>query len=211
MGRNWVDWHTAYDEPGSPLHSRLALVQQRIREALDARPPGPIRVISMCAGQGRDLFGVLADHPRRADVVAHLVELDPRNVELAQRAAAAGLNVTVVAGDAGLSTAYQEAAPTDIALVCGVFGNISEDDIRHTVGWLPRLCREGAIVIWTRHRRVPDLTPALREWFTRAGFTEVAFDTADSLSVGVCTHRFTGRPLPFEPDVRLFAFVSDKV
>jgi hypothetical protein len=33
-------------------------------------------VISLCAGQGRDLLGVLADHPRREDVRARLVELD---------------------------------------------------------------------------------------------------------------------------------------
>ena len=210
MGRNWVDWHAAYDEPGSSLYRRLALVRQRIREALDARPPGPITVISMCAGQGRDLLGVLADHPRRADVAATLVELDPHNVALAEQTAT-GLNVTVVAADAGLSTEYAGAVPADIALVCGVFGNISDDDIRHTVGWLPRLCRPGATVIWTRHRRAPDLTPTVREWFADAGFAEVAFDTADTLSIGVGTHRLTGRPLPFEPDVRLFEFVADRV
>jgi hypothetical protein len=210
MGRNWVDWHAEYDEPGSALQRRLSLVQQRIGHALDERPAGPVSVISMCAGQGRDLLGVLADHPRRADVVATLVELNPRNVELA-RQAATGLNVTVIAGDAGRSTAYQDAVPADIALVCGVFGNIPDDDIRQTVGWLPRLCRQGATVIWTRHRRPPDRTPAIRAWFASAGFAEVAFDTADTLSVGVGTHRFTGQPLPFEPDVRLFEFVPDRV
>jgi hypothetical protein len=210
MGRNWVDWHRAYDEPGSSLRRRLLLVQQQIREALDARPAGPISVLSMCAGQGRDLLGVLADHPRRADVTATLVELDPRNVELA-RQAATGLDVTVIAGDAGLSTPYQDAVPADIALVCGVFGNLSDEDIRHTVGWLPRLCREGATVIWTRQRRPPDRTGDIRAWFKAAGFAEVAFHAGDDLSVGVGAHRFTGRPLPFQPDVRMFAFTPDRV
>ena len=56
----WQDWHRAYDDPDSPLARRLAIVQQCIADALDAAPPGPVRVISMCAGEGRDLLGVLA-------------------------------------------------------------------------------------------------------------------------------------------------------
>ena len=60
----WVQWHEEY-APGQPLALRLGLVQDLIRSALDERPPGPIRVISMCAGDGRDLLGVLAGHPRR--------------------------------------------------------------------------------------------------------------------------------------------------
>ncbi|GHD35622.1 hypothetical protein GCM10010335_31060 [Streptomyces galbus] len=35
----------------------------------------------MCAGQGRDLIGVLAGHPRRDDVRARLVELDEKAEE----------------------------------------------------------------------------------------------------------------------------------
>jgi hypothetical protein len=31
----------------------------------------------MCAGQGHDVLGALPDHPRRGDVTARLVELDP--------------------------------------------------------------------------------------------------------------------------------------
>ena len=210
MGKNWVDWHAAYDEPDSPLYRRLAEVQRRIRDALDEAAPGPIKVISMCAGQGRDLLGVLADHPRRADVTARLVELDPENVRLA-KAAAAGLDVTVIAGDAGLSTGYAGAVPADIALVCGVFGNISDGDIKQTIGWLPRLCRQGATVIWTRHHEAPDLTPTVRKWFAEAGFAEIAWYTDDDSWISVGAHRFTGEPQAFEPGVRLFEFVPERV
>ena len=78
----WTAWHEGYT-PGSPLARRLAVVQRFILEALDTAPPGPIQLISICAGDGRDIFGVLPGHPRRADVRARLVELDP---DLAQRA-----------------------------------------------------------------------------------------------------------------------------
>ena len=46
-----------------------------IKQALDEAPAGPLRVISLCAGQGRDLIEVLAEHPRRGDVRARLVEV----------------------------------------------------------------------------------------------------------------------------------------
>jgi hypothetical protein len=81
--RDWHEWHAAYDNPESGLARRLSWVQDQIRAVLDAAPAGPLRAISLCAGQGRDLIGVLADHPRANDVSARLVELDPRNTEVA--------------------------------------------------------------------------------------------------------------------------------
>jgi hypothetical protein len=98
--RDWYDWHAYYDDPATGLSRRLSWVQDQIRAVLDGAPSGPIRAISLCAGQGLDLIGVLADHPRRADVAARLVELDPRNAGLARAAAerAALPGVEVVTG-----------------------------------------------------------------------------------------------------------------
>jgi hypothetical protein len=165
----------------------------------------------MCAGQGRDLLGVLCDHPRRNDVRARLVELDPRNAAHAEKVArSAGLHgVQVIVGDAALSAAYDGLVPVHLALVCGVFGNITDDDVRHTVQQLPRLCHPGTTVIWTRHRQPPDVTPAIRDWFTENGFEEVAFDAEEGFLFGVGTHRLTGQALPYRRDVRLFNFVGD--
>src|SRR5437867_2671389 len=81
---DWRTWHDEYDDPRSRMARRLHVVQTQIRAALDHSPSGPLRVISLCAGQGRDLLGVLADHPRRDDVRARLVELDARNTALAE-------------------------------------------------------------------------------------------------------------------------------
>jgi hypothetical protein len=211
VSRDWAAWHDPYDQPGSSLHRRLALVQQRIRDALDSVPPGPISVISLCAGQGRDLLGVLPDHPRRDDVAARLVELDERNVAYArQLASRSGLrNIDVVQGDASVAGTYAGAIPADLVLVCGVFGNTSLDDIRNTVEHLPRLCRPGATVIWTRHRRPPDATVAIRRWFVEAGFVEVAFDEQDGFLFGVGTTRLRRDTLPFVEDLRLFDFTGD--
>ena len=40
--RDWYAWHRDYDEPGTALARRLAAVQDQIRTALDAAPPGPL-------------------------------------------------------------------------------------------------------------------------------------------------------------------------
>ena len=72
---DWRAWHAKYDVPGSELSRRLAAVQEQVRAALDRAPAGPVPVVSLCAGQGRDLLEVIEDHPRGADVRARLVEV----------------------------------------------------------------------------------------------------------------------------------------
>lgn len=209
--RDWAEWHEPYDRPGSSLYRRLQLVQRRIGEALAAAPPGVINVISICAGQGRDLVGALRDHARRGDVEARLVELDEGNVGYARESAqSAGLGgVEVVVGDASITTAYEGRVPADLLLVCGVFGNVTDADIRHTIEKLPSLCRSRATVIWTRHREPPDMTPTIRGWFEGAEFEEVGFDSEEGFLFGIGTHRFLGTAQPFERDVRLFDFIGD--
>lgn len=206
---NWATWHDAYDDPGSSLSRRLAVVRRRISEALDEQPSGQIRVISACAGQGRDLLGVLPDHARREDVTARLVELDPRNAQAAREAVAkADLDdVEIVEGDASLAAVYVGMVPADVVLLCGVFGNISDADIRRTVDTLPQLCRSGGTVIWTRHTESPDLTPTIRRWFADNGFAEIAFDSEVEHPYGVGTHVLTGSTQPFQPTTKLFDWI----
>ena len=94
-------------------------------------------------------------------------------------------------------------------MACGVFGNISNEDIRDTVAMLPSLMAARGSVIWTRHRLEPDVTPALRAWFGEAGFEEVAFDTDDGSVFSVGTHRLVISPPPFDPNETMFTFVGD--
>ena len=131
--RDWYEWHEQYEDPDSHLVQRLATVQSRIRAALDEAPPGPLRAISVVAGQGRDLIPVLATHPRGADVTARLVELDPRNAEVARELAAGMSSVDIVTGDASLVEVYAGLVPADLVLLCGLFGNITDEDIRATI------------------------------------------------------------------------------
>jgi len=188
------------------LQRRLAIVQRHIRATLFSAIPGPIRVISVCAGQGHDLIGALRDHPRADDVRARLVELEPQNCEAAR--ATAPPNVEIVEGDASDTTAYAGAVPAELAIVCGVFGNISDADIVKTISVLPSLCAPNATVIWTRHRQEPDRTTDVRKWFVDAGFTEVAFEAPEGFIFGVGVNRLARDPEPFRPGVKMFDFVG---
>jgi hypothetical protein len=207
-GKDWHAWHDQYDDPGSALAQRLAVVQRQIRHALDSCPPGPVRIVSICAGQARDLLGVLATHPRRKDVTARLVELDPRNAMAARDGAASGLSgIEVVVGDAALTDHYAGMVPAELVLACGVFGNITDADIERTIGYLPALCKWDGTVLWTRHRRSPDLVPLLCRWFAQRGF-ELEFVTEPGTDFGVGAHRFTGSPRPLEMGHRMFTFIG---
>jgi hypothetical protein len=165
----------------------------------------------MCAGQGRDVIDVLATHPRGHSVHARLVELDESlAAEVAASARDRGLaNVEIVNGDASIASAYVGFVPADIIMVCGVFGNLSEIDIARTIFLLPSLCAPAARVIWTRHRRAPDVTNVIRAMFLESGFAEFEFFAPRDLLFTVATHQLHRAPDPFEEDIRLFTFEGD--
>jgi len=207
--RDWYEWHLQYEDPDSHLAQRLATVQSRIRDALDEAPPGPLRAISLVAGQGRDLIPVLASHPRGADVTARLVELDPRNTAVAQELAN-GLSsvdsVDIVTGDASLVEAYAGLVPADLVLLCGLFGNITDEDIRATISAARGLTRTGGMVIWTRGRFTPDEFDWVASVFEENDFERV-FVSAPGPRYGVGQHRHTGPVLPLPPG-SMFTFVG---
>ena len=207
---DWHAWHVDYDTD-SPLRRRLQIVQRHIGDFLSGFDDSPVRVVSLCAGEARDLLGAVERVTRR-DLVGRLVELDPvLSAAARSRAEKLGLvGVECVVGDAGHSAVYAGAVPADLVLACGVFGNISDEDVDRTVKALPMLSARGATVIWTRNRREPDLTVSIRRWLGESGFQEVAFEPVpDSLaSVGVA--RYIGATEPLR-DERLFTFTRTRL
>jgi hypothetical protein len=207
--RDWVEWHQAYEDPASELSARLRSVRRHLAQAIDQVAAGPVRLVSLCAGQGHDVIGVLQHHPRRDEVSAVLIEADPRNAELGRsRAVAAGLaRVEVREADASRPECFADALPADVLVLCGIFGNVSDGDIERTAAAAPALCAAGATVIWTRHRRPPDITPRIRAWFVGAGFDEVAFDALDTGALGaVGAGRLRDAPRAGLPSGPLFTF-----
>ena len=217
--RDYQDWHRRYDDPRSGLSWRLRRVRRHLHGALDERA-GDRRVLSVCAGDGRDVLGVLAERADADRVSAVLLELHP---ELAQRARdaadGAGLaHVEVRAVDAGTVQAYAGAAPADVVVLVGIFGNIADADVWRVIGFAPQLCRPGAAVLWSRGRRFSrelpgvtagDLNDEMRARFADAGFEEQAYETHDGggrPAVGVV--RYAGPAVDLRPPpAPLFTFV----
>lgn len=168
-----------------------------------------MQVISLCAGQGRDLLDVFEELPEQRNVQALLIENDPKNVEVAlNRVQQLGLaNVDVRCADAGNSDSYVAATPADLVLLCGVFGNISDRHIFKTIEFLPQLCSAGATVIWTRSRRSPDITPDIRHSFIANRFREEAFIAPDGKIFSVGVNTFEGTPKPMTLGEQLFTFL----
>ena len=181
MTRDWLEWHEQYDSPGSALARRLDVVQEELRRALTgppAEPDGSRRLISMCAGAGRDVLPVLADHPAGAAVRALLVELDPTLADRA-RDTAVRLGLTAVSvrtADAGTLDPYRGSFPAHVLLACGVFGNVPSRTRNEPSPPCQHAGRRG-IVIWTRGQfdDGPDPSLHLRSCFLKTGFTEVSF------------------------------------
>ena len=145
---DWLQWHTSYDAESSSLWRRLQFVQNQIRAVLDTRAGTPTRIISACAGKGRDLIEVVAKHAARDSVQALLIERAPDVAAVARRSIArhALRNFSVAECDAGLSDAYATHVPSDLLLFCGVFAWISEDEMFRAIDFLPRLAAPRATV-----------------------------------------------------------------
>jgi hypothetical protein len=211
---DWNDWHRGYDEPGSELDSRLRAVQEHLGRAVGALPPGPVTVLSICGGQGRDLAGGLGDHERRADVRGRLVELDAGNAAAARASLrAADLEgIEVVEGDASRSDAYAGLPPVSVIVVSGVWGHLDDDDQHRTIAFLRQVGAPGAAVVWTSFRRDPQRLERLRRAFRDEGFEEEEFAELEGEEYGftVATSRMRAAPDPFEPGRTLFTFGSSR-
>jgi hypothetical protein len=214
MSRDWQEWYRDYEDPTSNLSRRLEVVRGRLESLLTAWS-GAVRLLSLCAGDGRDTLPVIA--ASGVEVSAVLVELDP---ELADAARATGLSlglpgVEVRTADAGTTSSCVDAVPADVLMACGIFGNITDADVARTVATFPSLLAEGGHVIWTRGCRVPedptevtgDPSETVRSLFVDTGFEEVAFVRPDDASFRVGVARWPHAGAPFEPGVRMFDFV----
>jgi hypothetical protein len=204
--RDYLSWHDQYDDPASPLSWRLDVVRRLIGTHLDSHP-GPQQVLSLCAGDGRDVIGVLRSRADSDRVSATLVEVLPDLVSRATESAA-GLTVQVVAGDAGEIATFADVLPVDLLLLVGIFGNIAPADIEHTVRSAAALCRPGSTVLWSRSRQRGDLNDAIRGWFAESGFTELGYEEyPDELRPSVGAQRYDGEAMDVPVHGHLFTFI----
>jgi amino acid adenylation domain-containing protein len=208
---NWSQWHKDYDTFSS-LQERLKNVRAQIAAALDEFPPGAIRVVSLCAGDGRDLLGALENHARQSDVSARLLDNDAESVargkKWAEEIGLAG-QLHFLEADAALAKNYSGAVPADLVLLSGFLGHLRHEDVAGLIENLPMFCKTAAQVIWNRHQVLHDgekQVPLILEYFRKANFSEIFFATSHGFAVGRA--RFIGQPQPLDPSRVLFEFVG---
>jgi hypothetical protein len=210
MPKTWLEWHDLYNTDAR-LQQRLAIVQEYIATSLTHSPRGIIQLVSACAGDGRDILGVLPKHPRASDVRARLVELNPQLVERGRdylETTPFKSQIEFVNGDATSSNAYLGAVPADVILVCGIFGNLADEAaLRQLIGNLKFLAKPGAFVAWTRgHFQGIAYSEIVRQQLREASFEEVDFRLTATGDMGVGLHRFQGETAPLPENHTLFVF-----
>jgi hypothetical protein len=210
---DWLAWHQRYEESPT-LQARLALVRSQLSDALNACPTAAVRLISLCAGDGRDVIGTLANHNRAADTSAYLVELNPALVDHGQASVSRlhlGRQIHFITGDATRSSTYLSLVPADLLVVSGVFGNVHTAELPTMINRLRCLCRQGSVVIWTRSATGPagqGAVTVIGEAFDASGFREVIKAATTPQGFIVATHQLVGEPLPLLPEQELFCFTD---
>jgi hypothetical protein len=174
---DWRAWHEQYDDEAASLSQRLRVVQARLDEVLNGTS-GHSWALCLCAGDGRDIIPALARRRPEQRPTVTLVEIDPVLAAAAtERAAAAGVDVTVLVADAGSRSTWEHVLPVDLLTLCGIFGNVSDDDIRTCIDAALSMLTPNGTVVWTRgSSNDVDLRPVVRQWFRDAGFDEIGFD-----------------------------------
>jgi hypothetical protein len=210
MPKNWLEWHDLYNTDPR-LQQRLKIVREYISYSLDNSPKGNIRIVSVCAGDGRDLLGTLANHSRTQDVYARLVEIDLQLVERGRATIKSlGLEeqIEFIHSDATASTNYLGVVPADIVIICGIFGNLAdENQLNRLLGNLSFLSKKGAFVIWTRgHFQGVAYSETVRKYFSDFGFDEVNFKLTATGDMGVGIHRYLGESITVPKEQNLFVF-----
>jgi hypothetical protein len=209
--KDWLAWHEAYEDPASSLARRLEVVRRQLGQALVEVSATNPTLLSLCAGDGRDVISVLAARAALPQVAAILIESDPTLALRAREAAAdAGLSsVQVRCRDAGALASFCDVVPVDVLMLCGVFGKLEPSAVKTVVDAIPWLVSFGGFVIWTRGGSVPDRRPEIRGWFRSAGLEEVAFEGAPE-QYGVGMNRQLCVPVlspAVETSDRLFTFL----
>ena len=205
----WNGWpDRAYQQ--DRYQHRLLAVQEHLADALDHAPGGPVRIISLCAGDGRDLIKVLGSHPRRGDVSACLIEQDLRSVaDGTRRAESAGLSnaVEFLAADATAYETYRDIVPADLVLLCGVWGHVPVSDRKELVRALASICKAGGMVIWTRGVSKGMIRlRQIQSLFAAPLWQQVRANLTPDKNWAIVTHRYCGPPMELPASGRIFHF-----
>nr|WP_253219607.1 class I SAM-dependent methyltransferase family protein [Pseudomonas chlororaphis] len=195
------------------MQARLVEVSQQVADAINALESPRVQILSLCAGDGRDLLKVLLSGHTSKAVDATLIELDQVLVEQGRKAFAEhGLGdiVRFRCADATLFSSYRDLPKAELVMVCGVFGNVRGDHVERLIFSLKGFCRPDARVVWTRSLNEFDDGEAAADWIRRcfalAGFRESAFKRTSEGTFGVGSFIYEGEQECLPSTGQIFEF-----
>lgn len=205
----WSNWpQQAYERPS--YRSRLGAVEQHLTEALDLAPKGEITIISLCAGDGRDVIDAVGVHPRRRDVAAWLVEADAKLVAAGiALARGTGLQKAVrfLQADATSYATYRDISCADVVMLCGVWGHVPPQERAAVVRACSMLCQKGGHVVWTRGVRLGSgRFDEIRAEFSGREWSEVRTTITPDAKWAVATNCLTASPATRPTSGTIFHF-----
>jgi hypothetical protein len=207
--RDYVEWHKKYDDPSSPSSLRLRMIQAMLTKVLAANA-GPLRLLSLAAGDARDILDVLEQRPADVPRIAgRMIEILPELVATAQsRIAAIGSPLEMVEDDAGDPQNLIGHIPADVVLLIGIMGNVSDDDDDYLADVVASFCAPGALMIWSRGHDNVEMVRRIRGRLADAGFVDQRFWPVPNGTYGLGTARWPDKPTPPLPmDRKLFTFI----
>lgn len=209
---DWAKWPDRYDD-SLPLQVRLAAVRAQVSAFLDECPPGPVRILSLCSGDGRDVLPVVSAHARLRDVEVWCIDANAKTLDRGKESARqAGLQrkTHFVQADAGLAASYADVVPADLVILSGMLGHLTSHDALNLFHRLPALCRTNGSVLWSRlNRGIGNRQiPALREVLRESGFEEVFLEETMPNEFVVARAHFRGTEAKLAFGEVLFRFVG---
>ena len=208
--RDYVKWHDKYADPKSAMSSRLRMIQAILTEVL-ATNPQPLRLLSLCAGDARDILGVLGQRPQDVKrVTGRMIEIEPDLVAAARgRIALIGSPLEIIEGDASDPQNLVGQIPAEIVLLIGVLGNISDEDDDYMAKIMASFCAPGAVLLWTRAHHETETLARIQGTLALSGFTDQRFWPVPNGTFGLGVARWPDQPAPPLPmDRKLFTFIK---
>jgi len=206
----WTEWHEeAYNDINSLPYQRTEIVKDLINKYLSEIDKN-IVVISIGAGQSRDILPVLIGRKDNDRITTYLIDTDIECLNYAKNYAKDNniINVHIVDMDGSLVKNYKDIPKADLIIFCGMMTQKNTDEVKNLANNIKLICNEDAQIIWSRHGYDGDYSTPFRNVFNENSYKELDFYISHKEPFFICRNIMMPNPINIETekDVKIFIF-----
>ena len=206
----WTEWHEeAYNDINSLPYQRTEIVKDLINKYL-SEIDKDIVVISIGAGQSRDILPVLIGRKDNDRITTYLIDTDIECLNYAKNYAKDNniINVHIVDMDGSLVKNYKDIPKADLIIFCGMMTQKNTDEVKKLANNIKLICNKDAQIIWSRHGYDKDYSTPFRNVFNENFYKELDFYISHKEPFFICRNIIMSNPLNIETkkDVKIFIF-----